>query len=159
MEKLDLSCGIVPVRFEDNVVKVLLCKSKRYGYYLIPKGHIDPGETEIQAAIRELWEESGCRPIRFLTNSGLSSDSNEAIQLSPLSYVFESKQGPVRKTVKLYLAEVSQEGDIQDKKECEFVEWFPANETTAQLLHHQENINHFIEHVLPNIHYFNESIV
>ncbi|OMJ90211.1 hypothetical protein SteCoe_7508 [Stentor coeruleus] len=156
MERLDLSCGIVPVSFKDNAVKVLFCKSKRYGYYIIPKGHIDPGETEIQAAIRELWEESGCRPKRFLTASGLSPNLNEAIQLPPLTYVYENRRGPVRKTVKLYLAEVSQEGDIQDKKECETVEWFLANETTAHLLHHQENINHFIEHVLPNIHYFSD---
>ena len=70
MEKIDLSCGIVPIRKTDAGSQVLFCKSKRYGYYLIPKGHIDPGETELQAAIRELYEESGCRPLKFWSNNG-----------------------------------------------------------------------------------------
>ena len=49
-----LSCGVVPIKRIQAGTQVLFCKSARYGYYLIPKGHIDPGETELQAAIREL---------------------------------------------------------------------------------------------------------
>lgn len=151
MEKLDLSCGVVPIKFLETGPQVLFCKSKRYGYHLIPKGHIDPGESELQAAIRELWEESGCRPIRFWSASGWTENFSQATQLPTMEYVYQSGNQSIRKSVKLYMAEVNQEADIQDKKECESVEWFPINENTAQLLHFQENIRHFIENVIPKI--------
>ena len=54
MELVDISCGIVPIRRSLERNEVLFCKSRRHGYYIIPKGHIDPGETDIQTAIREL---------------------------------------------------------------------------------------------------------
>ena len=151
MERLDLSCGVVPIKRTETGTQVLLCKSRRHGYYLIPKGHIDPGETELQAAIRELWEESGCRPTKFWSTSGWTEDFLQATQLPRLEYVFQSRNGSVRKSVKLYMAEVNQEADIQDKHECESADWFPMNEDTAQLLNFQENIRHFIENVIPKV--------
>ncbi len=38
--------------------RVVLRRTAR-GEYLFPKGHLDPGETEEQAAIREVAEETG----------------------------------------------------------------------------------------------------
>ena len=152
MEKIDLSCGIVPIRKTDAGSQVLFCKSKRYGYYLIPKGHIDPGETELQAAIRELYEESGCRPLKFWSNNGWTEIFEEATQVPRLEYIYHQSSGiSVRKSVKLYIAEVEQVAEIQDKKECELVEWFDINENTAQLLNFQDNIRHFIDNILPKI--------
>jgi 8-oxo-dGTP pyrophosphatase MutT (NUDIX family) len=151
MEVNDLSCGVVPVKRNASGFDVLFCKSRRYGYYLIPKGHIDSGETELQAAIRELWEESGCRPLRFWTSNGWTENFLEGNQLPPIEYTYKSNQRTVKKTVKLYLAEVDQIAEIQDKKECESAEWFPANEQTSRLLHFNENIRHFVENVLPRL--------
>ena len=151
MELVDISCGIVPIRRSLERNEVLFCKSRRHGYYIIPKGHIDPGETDIQTAIRELWEESGCRPVRFWSPFGWHEDPLQAVQLPTLEYIFASRKGNVKKSVKLYLAEVDQVDEIQDKKECETAEWFPINQESAQLLHFQENIMHFIDNVIPKI--------
>ena len=151
METLDLSCGVVPIKRTESGPQVLFCKSRRNGFYIIPKGHIDPGETEIQAAIRELWEESGCKPLKFWSNGDWTAESERAVQLPVLEYVYQSRRGPVRKSVKLYLAEVDQIADIQDKKECETVEWFDLTESNARLLHFEENIRHFVENVIPNV--------
>ena len=39
----------------------LLLILDQYGRWTIPKGHLDPGESEAEAAMREVWEETGVR--------------------------------------------------------------------------------------------------
>jgi len=52
--------GGVVVRSEaDDGLRVLLIRSKDGAHWVLPKGHIDPGETAREAAIREVREESG----------------------------------------------------------------------------------------------------
>jgi 8-oxo-dGTP pyrophosphatase MutT (NUDIX family) len=43
----------------------------RYGTWTLPKGHLDPGETEEEAAVREIAEETGitCTLLRLLTRT------------------------------------------------------------------------------------------
>ena len=36
----------------------------------LPKGHVDPGEEPLQAAIREIMEESGITDLHFLIRLG-----------------------------------------------------------------------------------------
>lgn len=47
----------------DEVGQVLLLRHKRLGVWLQPGGHVDPGETVAEAALRETREETGidCR--------------------------------------------------------------------------------------------------
>ena len=57
---MDKSCGVALF----NANKVLLLRhssisSRGGGHWDFPKGHIDDGESEIQAALRELEEETG----------------------------------------------------------------------------------------------------
>jgi 8-oxo-dGTP pyrophosphatase MutT (NUDIX family) len=50
------SCGFLVVRGRP-IREFLLMKHKiRWD---LPKGHIDPGETDLDCALRELWEETG----------------------------------------------------------------------------------------------------
>jgi len=54
--------GAVTIRYDNGVLKVLLVKSKKNkDHNLFPKGHIEPGETALAAAVRELEEEAGVR--------------------------------------------------------------------------------------------------
>lgn len=39
--------------------KVLLLNHKKYGFWLQPGGHVEPGETPDEAAVRETMEETG----------------------------------------------------------------------------------------------------
>ncbi len=50
------SCGVVVLRREPELALLLMRLSTRVD---LPKGHIEPGETELQCALRELWEETG----------------------------------------------------------------------------------------------------
>ena len=55
---LPLSCGTLIVNTEG---KLLLCHVSNTARWDIPKGMRDPGETSLQAARRELFEEAGLR--------------------------------------------------------------------------------------------------
>ena len=62
----EFSCGAVVFRREGPVTMYLLVyspRSKRWGF---PKGHIEPGESEKEAALREIWEETGLQDLRFI---------------------------------------------------------------------------------------------
>jgi putative (di)nucleoside polyphosphate hydrolase len=53
-----LSCGVVILNREREL---LLCHVTGQNHWDLPKGGIDHGETPLDAAIRETWEESGLR--------------------------------------------------------------------------------------------------
>ena len=50
------SCGLLIVRGEPVREFLLMRHADRWD---LPKGHVDPGETEMQCALRELREETG----------------------------------------------------------------------------------------------------
>jgi 8-oxo-dGTP pyrophosphatase MutT (NUDIX family) len=50
--------------------KVLLLEWSDRDEVRLPKGHIDPGETASEAAVREVIEESGYAPLEILADLG-----------------------------------------------------------------------------------------
>src|SRR3954470_24008713 len=58
MTSLPVSCGTLIVNPDG---KLLLCHVTGTAHWDIPKGMQDAGETTLEAAIRELWEEAGIR--------------------------------------------------------------------------------------------------
>lgn len=55
------SCGAVVYRDIKGEIKYLLIKNKRSSHWGFPKGHIEPGETKKETAMREVLEETGIR--------------------------------------------------------------------------------------------------
>ena len=53
------SCGAVVFRDIRGEVRYLLIKNKRSAHWGFPKGHIEPGETKEETALREVLEETG----------------------------------------------------------------------------------------------------
>src|SRR5690349_4267028 len=53
--------GMIPYRRTDTGLEILLITSKRRGNWIVPKGIIDPGETAIQSACKEAYEEAGVK--------------------------------------------------------------------------------------------------
>ncbi len=53
--------GVPWRRADDATVEVLLVHRPRYGDWTFPKGKLEPGETDEQAALREVEEETGLR--------------------------------------------------------------------------------------------------
>ena len=58
MTQKEFSYGIIPVLRQDGRDLFLLVRHKA-GHWSFPKGHAEPGETEVQTARRELSEETG----------------------------------------------------------------------------------------------------
>lgn len=69
--KLRYSCGGVVCRVtEAGEVLVLLTHEKDDRYYVLPKGGIEAGETDLQAATREVHEETGISDLIMLADLG-----------------------------------------------------------------------------------------
>ncbi|KAK0556581.1 hypothetical protein OC846_001025 [Tilletia horrida] len=67
------SFGVVPIVLGEPA-KVLLIKQASGGkQWGIPKGHAEQGETALQAAVRELEEETGLKVSRFLQDPSTKS--------------------------------------------------------------------------------------
>jgi 8-oxo-dGTP pyrophosphatase MutT (NUDIX family) len=60
------SAGGVVVNAEGEVLVV----SQRGTSWSLPKGHIDPGESALDAARREIYEESGIRDLELIGELG-----------------------------------------------------------------------------------------
>ena len=85
----NISAGVVVLRkFINEDQYLVLCLKKENGEYDITKGIIDPGETEIEAAIREVYEESNISDLKF--SWGLGSIRHER----GISFVAETSSEP-----------------------------------------------------------------
>ena len=63
----DQSFGVVPVRDDAKTgEQEFLLVQHQAGHWGFPKGHLEPGETPVQAAGRELAEETGLRRVKLV---------------------------------------------------------------------------------------------
>ncbi len=56
-----LQCAALAYRFEGNTPKVLMVTSRRSGRWVLPKGHIEEGQTPCEAVSIEAFEEAGLK--------------------------------------------------------------------------------------------------
>jgi len=57
------SCGAVVYTRRDGQYLFVIVQEVYSGSYSFPKGHMEAGETEIETARREIFEETGLRPV------------------------------------------------------------------------------------------------
>lgn len=57
----EISCGAVVFTRRDGGIRYLIIQQKA-GHHGFPKGHMEPGETERETALREIREEVGITP-------------------------------------------------------------------------------------------------
>src|SRR5262245_21717199 len=57
--KIKRAAGCVVYRYDAQGALWLLLIQDRYGKWTIPKGHLEDGETDAAAAVREVFEETG----------------------------------------------------------------------------------------------------
>src|SRR5579872_1045870 len=99
MQKTDESFGVIPLRNEGNKWRVLILKQKA-GHWSFPKGHKNGiNESPMDAAQRELFEETGLKVKEFISPYTLQEAYNTG------------KNKEVKKTVTHFLALV--EGNMK----------------------------------------------
>jgi 8-oxo-dGTP pyrophosphatase MutT (NUDIX family) len=110
------SAGAVIFRKENNETYYLLLhyagsSPKAKGYWDLPKGHLEGAETEMEAACREIEEETGLKELSFIPGFRW-----------PIKYFFRSKGQTVFKTVVFFLAETKR-NEIKISDEHIGYEW------------------------------------
>jgi ADP-ribose pyrophosphatase YjhB (NUDIX family) len=117
----DFSAGGLVVRGDEVVVIVPAHSAMHHEVLALPKGHPDPGETPLQAAAREVREETGVEvePIR---------------QLGEIDYTYERAGREVYKRVAFYLF-AYRGGELSHDHEIADVLWMPLEEAARTLTH------------------------
>lgn len=87
--------GFVVYCLEKNEPLFLLLRSSRNGFWGLPKGRVDAGETDGQAARRELMEETGIEDYK--PDTGFERT---------IRYTFSREGELVNKTARYFLARV-----------------------------------------------------
>jgi 8-oxo-dGTP diphosphatase len=108
--------GVVRREREDGSLEYAIIHRPKYDDWTLPKGKLDPGETDEQAAIREVQEETGllCELER---------------DLGSVSYVDSSGRD---KTVR-YWSMRAVRGEFHPNKEVDELRWLSSDEALAVL--------------------------
>ena len=121
--------GFVISKSDPNLV-ALMARFNRGGKleWCIPKGHLEKDETSEQAALREVFEETGL-------------EAKVIASLGEVNYQFIQDGAKISKTVHVYLmeqtgGELSFEHDPH--KEASELEWVQVSELLARLSHGNE---------------------
>lgn len=107
-----IQSAVVPVRFNDNKLEVLLITSIKKKKWIIPKGYVEYGLTPFESAKKEAFEEAGI------------IGSNETEELGE----FISGKNNNQKIVKVFLMNVLNQSDDYPEKNLRKRKWFNINE-------------------------------
>ncbi len=117
---MEKSAGIIICRKDAGELKFLLLHYKA-GHWDFPKGHVEKGETDIQAAIRETKEETGISDVRIVEGF------NEKI-----SYFYRCDGKAVFKEVVFFLGE-TKTGEVKISFEHIGFEWLNYDDAMPRL--------------------------
>jgi 8-oxo-dGTP pyrophosphatase MutT (NUDIX family) len=122
----EFSAGGVVVRDEEIVTIVPTRRAADGSRVLaLPKGHVDPGETPIEAATREVREETGIV-------------GELVCELGESRYWYRRDGRTIGKTVAFFLFRYVQGDTADHDDEVEEVRWLPLAEAEKQLTHEAE---------------------
>lgn len=95
------AAGAIIYFLDEGEPLFLLLRSSKHGEWGPPKGHADTGETEMETAIREIYEETGIRRLAF------QPDFREALR-----YEVKKKGQLFHKESVYFLAEVTPDVEV-----------------------------------------------
>ncbi|HID16693.1 TPA: NUDIX domain-containing protein [Candidatus Bathyarchaeota archaeon] len=120
-----VSAGGVVFRRAGNAILFFLLGFKERGVWCLPKGLIEEGETELEAAEREVAEETGIADLKLVDKVGT------------IRYQFWYKRRRINKTVHFYLFETNQ-AETKIGEEHDAYGWFNFDGATKALTYENE---------------------
>lgn len=91
-----ISYGIIPLIRGKEGWQCFMIQHRKEHFWGFPKGHANPGETSVETAIRELFEETHLKVLEILDPTPLVE-----------KYLCKEQEKLIEKTVQFYLATVS----------------------------------------------------
>lgn len=128
--KTATSAGAIVLRAIDGQMKIALAHRLRATrIWVLPKGHVEPGETLQQAALREVSEETGLIRVQLLT------------YLGKLERATSREGNVVQKTIHYYLAYALPTESPAQPTDAGFAApgWFTPTAALALLPYEQEH--------------------
>lgn len=126
----EFSAGAVIFKREGDKILFLVIYSKRNNIWGFPKGHLERGETEEQAALREIKEEVGLDNLQFVEGF-----------IKKIRYETVSKRPPfqgerIEKYVTYFLCETKDQDVVVDGREISDYKFLPINEAEKLVRFH-----------------------
>jgi len=130
------SCGAIVYRKSHGNIEILLIRHINSGHWSFPKGHVEPGETEVETAIREIREETSIDVI-------VDSTFRETVSYSP--------KRDTQKVVVYFIAKAKNYDFVPQAEEISEVRWVDIGHA-ANLLTYENDKNIVIKakHVIKN---------
>jgi diadenosine hexaphosphate hydrolase (ATP-forming) len=127
MQKTAISAGGVIVKKDGDLYSILLLRDTRFPEWYFAKGHVEPGETLEQAALREVDEEAGLHHLKIHSLLG--------------SYERFVEKANELKTIHYFLMSPTQE-EAPASPDNDHVElkWFPLENLPVMYLPEQKDV-------------------
>lgn len=109
---MEKSCGALVFRRFHGNTELLLIKHANGGHWSFPKGHVEPGETEEETALREIKEETGIDVI-------IDPSFREVISYSP--------KKDAQKDVIYFIARAQNYDYTPQEEEISQIKWVEIN--------------------------------
>ncbi len=109
---MEKSCGALVFRRFHGNTELLLIKHANGGHWSFPKGHVEPGETEEETALREIKEETGIDVI-------IDPSFREVISYSP--------KKDTQKDVIYFIARAQNYDYTPQEEEISQIKWVEIN--------------------------------
>ena len=109
---MEKSCGALVFRRFHGNTELLLLKHANGGHWSFPKGHVEPGETEEETALREIKEETGIDVI-------IDPSFREVISYSP--------KKDTQKDVIYFIARAQNYDYTPQEEEISQIKWVEIN--------------------------------
>ncbi|MEZ6093486.1 MAG: NUDIX domain-containing protein [Pirellulaceae bacterium] len=122
-----VSCGFLLFRKEPSCYFLLMQHRDRWD---LPKGHVDPGESNRTCALRELFEETGIRAEQIQIDEAFEFQHDYLVTLPRYG------KDPKRKRLIVYLAYLLDEVEIVATEHLGFrwFDWAPPHQIQPQTI-------------------------